>query len=97
MFLPIIEKTSKEKAQTESVSTQKRKLKDAIRRETEAIRSSLRIELSKMWDEIEDVVIAIPELKLEKAFNLEIKIKDKYMGKEISIVHRGSGMQRYLI
>ena len=50
-----------------------------------------------MWDEIEDVVIAIPELKLEKAFNPEIKIKDKYMGKEISIVHRGSGMQRYLI
>ena len=34
-----------------------------------------------MWDEIEDVVIAIPELKLEKAFNPEIKIKDKYMGK----------------
>ncbi len=50
-----------------------------------------------MWDEIEDVVIAIPELKLEKAFNPEIKIKDKYIGEEISIVHRGSGMQRYLI
>ena len=50
-----------------------------------------------MWDEIEDVVIAIPELKLEKAFNPEIEIKDKYMGEEILIVHRGSGMQRYLI
>ena len=32
-----------------------------------------------MWDEIEDVVIDIPELKLEKVFNPEIKIKDKYM------------------
>lgn len=97
LFLPIIEKTSEEKAQTESVSTLKRKLKDAIQRETEAIRSSLKRELSKMWDEIEDVVIDIPELKLEKAFNPEIKIKDKYLRKEISIVHRGSGMQRHLI
>ena len=97
LFLPLIEKTSEEKARTESVSTLKRKLKDAIQRETRAIRSSLRRELSKMWDEIEDVVIDIPELKLEKAFNPEIKIKDKYMRKEISIVHRGSGMQRHLI
>ena len=97
LFLPIIEKTSEEKAQTESVSTLKRKLKDAIQRETEAIRGSLRRELSKMWDEVEDVVIDIPELKLEKAFNPEIKIKDKYLRKEIPIIYRGSGMQRCLI
>ena len=97
LFLPIIEKTSEEKAQTESVAILKRKLKDAIQRETEAIRDSLKRELSKMWDEIEDVKIDIPELKLEKAFNPEIKIKDKYLGKEIPIVYRGSGMQRHLI
>ncbi len=97
LFLPIIEKTSEKKNRTESVSTLKRKLKDAIQRETETIRGSLKRELSKMWDEIEDVVIDIPELKLEKAFNPEIKIKDKYLRKEISIVHRGSGMQRHLI
>jgi len=97
LFLPIIEKTSEEKAQTESVSNLKKKLKEAIQRETGEIRNSLKRELSKMWDEIEDVLIDIPELKLEKAFNPEIKIKDKYMRKEIPIVHRGSGMQRYLI
>ncbi len=97
LFLPIIEKTSEGKSQTESVFNLKKKLKNAIQRETEELRDFLKREVSKMWDEVEDVVIDIPELRLDKAFTPEIKIRDKYTKKEISIVNRGSGMQRYLI
>lgn len=97
LFLPIIEKTSEEKSQTESISNLKDKLKQAIQREIEEIRDSLKREFSRMWEEVDDILIDIPELKLEKAFNPEIKIKDRYLRKELPIVHRGSGMQRYLI
>jgi len=97
LFLPVVEKTSEAKSHTESVADLKRKLRSAIQRETQRLRESLKRELSKMWDEVDDVTIDIPELKLEKAFNPEIKIKDKHIGKEIPITYRGSGVQRYLI
>ncbi|RLI74500.1 hypothetical protein DRO97_05840 [Archaeoglobales archaeon] len=97
LFLPIIEKTDEEKSQAESIADLKRRLRKAIQQETQKFRNSLKKELSKMWDEVEDVTIDIPELKIEKAFNPQIKIKDKHIGKEIPITHRGSGVQRYLI
>jgi len=97
LFLPIIEKTSEEKGQGESVSMLKYKLRNTIQNETQEIRGLLKNELSKMWADVEEITIDIPELKLEKAFNPVIKIKDRYMGKELSITYRGSGIQRYLI
>ncbi|WP_297523603.1 AAA family ATPase [Thermococcus sp.] len=97
LLLPIIEKTSQNKAQTESVADLKRRLTEAIKRETRSIRRDLKKELSKMWSDIEDVTIEVPELKLEKAFTPVIKVKDKYTGKETPITYRGSGMQRYFI
>ncbi|WP_168194705.1 ATP-dependent nuclease [Thermococcus aciditolerans] len=97
LLLPIIERTSQEKAQTESVADLKRRLTEAIKRETRSLRRDLKKELSKMWSDIEDVTIEVPELKLEKAFTPVIKVKDKYTGKETPITYRGSGMQRYFI
>jgi len=96
LLLPIIEKTSQNN-QTESVADLKRRLTEAIKRETRSIRRDLKKELSKMWSDIEDVTIEVPELKLEKAFTPVIKVKDKYTGKETPITYRGSGMQRYFI
>ncbi|USS41574.1 ATP-dependent endonuclease [Thermococcus aggregans] len=97
LLFPIIEKTSQEKAQTDSVADLKRRLTNAIKRETMSIRKKLKKELSKMWSDVEEVTIEVPELKLEKAFTPIIKVKDKYTKKETPITYRGSGMQRYFI
>jgi len=97
LLLPIIERTSERKTRTGSVFQLKEKLKRAILDETEEIRKSLKEELSKMWNEVEDVLIDIPELKLDKAFNPAISVKDRFNEKEIPALYRGSGLQRYLI
>ena len=97
LLLPIIEKTSQDNTQTESVADLKRRLTEAIKNETKSIKRDLKRELSKMWGDIEYVEIEVPELRLEKAFTPVIKVKDKYTGKETPITYRGSGMQRYFI
>ncbi len=53
--------------------------------------------MSKIWDDIEDVDIEIPELRLERAFDPKIKIKDKYTKHSAYIHEKGSGVQRHLI
>ncbi|KUJ99802.1 MAG: ATP-dependent endonuclease of the OLD family-like protein [Thermococcales archaeon 44_46] len=97
LLFPIIEKTSQNKAKTETVADLKQRLTEAIERETRSIRKDLKRELSKMWSDIDDVTIEVPELKLEKAFTPIIKVRDRYTKKEIPITYRGSGMQRYFI
>ncbi|MGQ4876159.1 MAG: ATP-dependent nuclease [Promethearchaeia archaeon] len=98
LILPIIEKTSeKKKNQIHTISSLKKKLSAEIQRETNEIRESLKIELSKIWDDVEKIEIEIPDLKLEKAFNPNVKIRDKYTKKDIPISYRGSGMQRSFI
>lgn len=97
LLLPIIEKTSEERSSEESIPALKKKLLDAIQIEIKDIHNYLRDELSKIWDGIEDVRIVFPELRLDKAFNPEIEIKDKYLENNISITYRGSGIQRHLI
>ncbi len=97
LLLPIIEKTSEGRSSEESIPALKKKLLDAIQNEIKDIQNYLRDELSKIWDGIEDVRIVFPEPRLDKAFNPEIEIKDKYLENNISITYRGSGIQRHLI
>jgi len=97
LFFPIIEKASQEKSQTDSIADLKRRLTATIEREATSIKRDLKKELSKMWSDVEEVTIEVPELKLEKAFTPIIKVRDKYTGKETLITYRGSGMQRYFI
>ena len=95
LLLPIIEKTSEEKSRTETVYMLKRKLMDAIEKETSKIREMLKEELRRVWEEVEEVSIEVSELRLEKAFTPQITIKDKFSEK-VSIIQRGSGIQRHL-
>jgi len=97
IFMPIIEKTSEEKQESENVHILKTRLREAIKRESKEIKNQLLEKLREMWEDIDDISIDIPEIKLEKAITPIIKVRDKHLGKEILVSSKGSGVQRYFI
>ena len=49
--------------------------------------------LKSVWSDIEDVKITVSRVKLSQALEIDVKLTDKYVG-EISLLKRGSGLQR---
>ncbi|TCK06495.1 ATP-dependent nuclease [Phorcysia thermohydrogeniphila] len=105
LLIPIIEKSNTvsekdkkdEKNTKKTIEDLKRELKNSIEKATEGIAKSLKDELVKLWDDVEDIRIEIEGLDIKKAFVPKIKIKDKYLNDHVEVNYKGNGFQRYMI
>ncbi len=71
-------------------------LKDRVERGVEIISKKLAEYLRNVWGDVEDVKITVSRVKLSQALELDVKLIDKHVG-EISLLMRGSGLQREFI
>ena len=95
LISPLIEKS------TLSIGGRKERLSEVLKMQVRSQVSQISSELSRyargVWSDIDGVEIEVADVSLTKALSIDVRVRDRFTGRSISLFNRGSGLQREFI